>query len=81
MRIAFFHISVSSVPSVANIGIIPPQIRSFDLLPPAFGGKTALPLLTRPPFQLYLTACARMFCNAGGGLGWWWVLPAAGMAV
>jgi len=34
------------------------------------------------PSQTYTaTDGARMFCDAGGGLGWWLVLPGVGMAV
>lgn len=33
------------------------------------------------PLSLNPTPCAGVLCNAGGGLGWWLVLPGVGMAV
>ncbi len=34
-----------------------------------------------PALPLDHIACARLLCDACGGPGWWWVLPAGAMAV
>jgi len=36
--------------------------------------------VVRPPQPNTATDGVRMFCDAGGGLGHWWVLPVVGMA-
>ncbi|KAF5422120.1 MAG: hypothetical protein C5S45_02830 [Candidatus Methanocomedens sp.] len=75
---AFLLFSVSSVNSVADIRINPPHIRSLNLLPPAFGRETALPLhspgrpsrlTTQPaPRCSAMQAAARVFSMEPGAL-------------
>jgi len=60
----FLLFSVSSVNSVADIRINPPHIRSFNLLPPAFGRETALPLHSPGPPPSRLTTQPAPRCSA-----------------